>query len=81
LNTKQEKITVGGHTAVGNAKVLKRFDILVVSNIKKEDLEKRFYESAKSIEDAIGWVKEKHGNNFKSYVMPQAGLIYPCLEK
>jgi len=81
LNTKQEKITVGGHTAVGNAKVLKKFDILVVSNIKKEDLEKRFYEYAKSIEDATDWVREKHGEGFKSYVMPQAGLIYPCLEK
>lgn len=81
LNTPKEKITVGGHTAVGNAKVLKRFDILVVSNMKKEDLEKRFYEYAESIKDAIGWVKEKHGNNFKAYVMPQAGLIYPCLEK
>ena len=81
LNTKQEKIVVGGHTAVGNAKVLKRFDILVVSSIKKEDLEKRFYKYAKSIEDTINWVKDKHGTDFKSYVMPQAGLIYPCLEK
>ncbi|MFQ6003502.1 MAG: nickel-dependent lactate racemase, partial [Candidatus Zixiibacteriota bacterium] len=81
LNTKPEKIVVGGHTAVGNAKVLKKFDILVVSDIKKEDLERRFYKYAKSIEDAINWVKDKHGNDFKSYVMPQAGLIYPCLEK
>ncbi len=81
LNTKQEKIIVGGHTAVGNAKVLKKFDILVVSNIKKKDLEKRFYKYAKSIEDAINWVKDKHGDDFRSYVMPQAGLIYPCLEK
>jgi nickel-dependent lactate racemase len=81
LNTKQEKIIVGGHTAVGNAKVLKRFDVLVVSSINKEDLEKRFYKYAKSIEDAIDWAKNKHGDDFKSYVMPQAGLIYPVLEK
>lgn len=81
LNTKKEKIIVGGHTAVGNAKVLKRFDILVVSDMKKEDLEKRFYKYAKSIEDAINWVKDKHGTDFKSYVMPQAGLIYPILER
>ena len=78
LNTDPAKIVVGGHTAVGNAKVLKRFDILVVSNIKKEDLENRFYEYAGGIEEAMGWVKEKHGENFKSYIMPQAGLIYPC---
>jgi nickel-dependent lactate racemase len=81
LNTKQEKIIVGGHTAVGNAKVLKRFDILVVSSLKKEELETRFYKYAKSIEDAIDRVKKKHGHDFKSYVMPQAGLLYPVLEK
>jgi nickel-dependent lactate racemase len=80
LNTKQEKIIVGGHTAVGNAKVLKKFDVLVVSDMKKEELEKRFYKHARGIGDAINWVSSKHGDDFKSYVMPQAGLIYPCLE-
>ena len=78
LNTDPAKIVVGGHTAVGNAKVLKRFDILVVSGIPKEELEKRFYKCAQGIDQAIEWVKAKHGENFKSYIMPQAGLIYPC---
>jgi nickel-dependent lactate racemase len=80
LNTDPTKIVVGGHTAVGNAKVLKRFDIVVVSSMKKEELENRFYEYAGGIEEAIEWVKEKHGNNFRSYIMPQGGLIYPCPE-
>jgi nickel-dependent lactate racemase len=80
LATDPAKIVVGGHTAVGNAKVLKRFDILVVSSIIKEDLEKRFYKYSPGIEEAIQWVKDKHGDNFKSYVMPQGGLIYPCPE-
>jgi nickel-dependent lactate racemase len=80
LNTDPAKIVVGGHTAVGNAKVLKRFDILVVSSIPKEELESRFYEYAPGIEEAIEWVKDKHGENFRSYVMPQGGLIYPCPE-
>ena len=80
LNTDPAKIVVGGHTAVGNAKVLKRFDILVVSSIPKEDLGKRFYKYAQGIDQAIEWVKNKHGENFKSYVMPQAGLIYPFQE-
>ena len=78
LNTDPAKIVVGGHTAVGNAKVLKRFDILVVSSIQKEKLEKRFYKYAVGIDQAIDWVKNKHGENFRSYVMPQGGLIYPC---
>jgi len=78
LSTEQSKIVVGGHTAVGNAKVLKRFDILVVSKIPKEELETRFYEHADGIDQAMQWVKDKHGDDFRAYVMPQGGLIYPC---
>ena len=80
LNTDPATIVVGGHTAVGNAKVLKRFDILVVSKIPKEELESRFYEHAQGIDQATKWVKDKHGDDFRSYVMPQGGLIYPCSE-
>jgi nickel-dependent lactate racemase len=78
LNTDPAKIVVGGHTAVGNAKVLKRFDAVVVSSMKREELEKRFYKYSEGIEEALEWVRKKHGENFKSYIMPQAGLIYPC---
>jgi nickel-dependent lactate racemase len=81
LSTDPAKIVVGGHTAVGNAKVLKKFDILVVSKISKVELESRFYEHAEGIDQAKEWVKEKHGEDFKSYVMPQGGLIYPCPEE
>jgi nickel-dependent lactate racemase len=81
LNTDPAKIVVGGHTAVGNAKLLKRFDILVFSSMKRQELESRFYKYAESIDQAIRWVKDKHGDNFRSYVMPQGGLIYPCPEE
>ena len=81
LNTDPKDITVGGHTAVGNAKVLKRFKILVVSKIKKQDLESRFYKHARSLDEAVNLVKDWHGENYRTYVMPQAGLIYPCYQK
>ena len=80
LKTDPAKIVVGGHTAVGNAKVLKISNILVVSSIPKEELEMRFYEHAEGIDQAVEWVRKKHGEDFRSYVMPQAGLIYPCPE-
>ncbi|MGB2981624.1 MAG: nickel-dependent lactate racemase, partial [Candidatus Zixiibacteriota bacterium] len=80
LKADPAKIVVGGHTAVGNAKVLKKFNILVVSSIPREQLEMRFYEHAEGINQAIEWVKKEHGEDFRSYVMPQGGLIYPCPE-
>jgi nickel-dependent lactate racemase len=81
LNTDSKKITVGGHTAVGNAKVLKRFKILVVSKIEKEVLEKRFYHYAPNLEQALNLIREWHGENYTAYVMPQAGLIYPYYKR
>jgi nickel-dependent lactate racemase len=81
LNTDEKDITVGGHTAVINAKILKNYNVLVVSQMDKDTLEQRFFGYAESLDDAIQKIKSKHGENFLSYVLPQAGLIYPCLER
>lgn len=80
LSTPEKDITVGGHTAVINSKNLKEFDILVVSEMDKETLEQRFFGYAESLDDTVKKIKAKHGEDFKSYVLPQAGLIYPVLK-
>jgi nickel-dependent lactate racemase len=81
LNTPEKDIVVGGHTAVINSRILKEFNVLVVSKMEKDTLEQRFFGYAESLDDAIEKIKAKHGEDFKSYVLPQAGLIYPCLRK
>jgi nickel-dependent lactate racemase len=81
LNTPEKDIVVGGHTAVVNSRTLKDYDVLVVSKMDKNTLEQRFFGYAESLDDAIEKIKAKYGENFKSYVMPQGGLIYPCLRK
>jgi len=81
LATLEKDITVGGHTAVINSKNLKEFEVLVVSDMDKDTLEQRFFGYAESLDDAVEKIKDKHGVDFKAYVLPQAGLIYPCLEK
>jgi hypothetical protein len=48
--------------------------------MNKDFLEQRFFKYAESLEDALDKIKSKHGDDFKAYVMPQGGLIYPCLE-
>ncbi|MCJ7459344.1 MAG: nickel-dependent lactate racemase [candidate division Zixibacteria bacterium] len=80
LSTKEKDIVVGGHTAVINSKILKRNDVYVISSMKKDFLEQRFFKYAESLEDALDKIKSKHGDDFKTYIMPQGGLIYPCLE-
>lgn len=80
LSTPEKDTTVGGHTAVINSKNLKEFDVLVVSEMDKETLEQRFFGYAESLDDTVKKIKAKHGEDFKSYVLPQAGLIYPVLK-
>jgi len=81
LNTKEKDIVVGGHTAVINSKILKRNEVYVISSMKKDFLEDRFFKYAESLEDALDKIKAKHGEDFKAYLMPQGGLIYPCLKQ
>lgn len=81
LNTKEKDIVVGGHTAVVNSRILKDYDVYVISSMKKDFLEQRFFRYAESLEDALNKIMAKQGNDFKAYVMPQGGLIYPCLDK
>jgi nickel-dependent lactate racemase len=78
LNMDANKRELGWHTAALCARILKKCDILVVSEIPKQDLEKRFHKHAEDLDQAIEWVKAKHGENFRSYVMPKAAWIYPC---
>lgn len=79
LNTREKDIVVGGHTAVINSKTLKNYQVYVISSMKKDFLEKRHFGFAENLEDALGKIRAKHGEDFKAYVMPQGGLIYPCM--
>ena len=81
LNTPEKDIVVGGHTAVVNSRILKNYDVYVISSMKKDFLEQRFFKYTENLEEALDKIRAKHGNDFKAYVMPQGGLIYPCLEK
>jgi hypothetical protein len=74
LNTDPAKIVVGGHTAVGNAKVLKKFDILAVSNIQKDELEKRFYEYAESIEQYFRENPPRNTNEARDAIEKLTGI-------
>ncbi|GAB4299364.1 MAG: nickel-dependent lactate racemase [Myxococcota bacterium] len=76
----EEKIIVGGHTAVNTAKLLMTWDFYIISEINKEELERSHFKHANSIEEAIAIVRKKHGDNFKAYIVPNGGFIYPLLK-
>lgn len=72
---------LGGHKAYAIAKVAKEMDIILLSSLGKRLTKKLFMIPVENIQQAIALVKEKHGNNFQSYVIPNGSIVLPQIEK
>ena len=59
----------------------KNFIITGESDLSKAHVEIVGDEETNITVESEDKIKAKYGDDFKSYVMPQGGLIYPCLEK
>jgi len=75
-----KQFVLGGHKAFAIAQVLKEKDVILVSDMSREDTEKMFFRYAASLDEALQMVRDKHGENFLSYLMPQASLVLPQVE-
>lgn len=73
----EEGFKLGGHKAFAIAQVLKEKEVILISDLGKEITEKMFMRYAKDLDEALIYVKEKHGEDFKAYLMPQAGMVLP----
>ncbi|OGS28207.1 MAG: hypothetical protein A2297_01860 [Elusimicrobia bacterium RIFOXYB2_FULL_48_7] len=79
---KQEcEIEVEGHRAYLTAKILKDIEIIVISSIKQETIEKMKYTWKENIAEALEYVAKKHGGDFKAYVIPNGSSILPRIKK
>ena len=71
---------LGGHKAYSLAKVSKNKEIVLVSGLDDDIVRKMFLTPAKDLEQALQYVRAKHGPDHKCIVMPKAGTIVPLLE-
>ena len=62
----QKCFVLGGHKAYAIAKVAKDVEIILVSSLNKELVQKMFMVPADGITEALTMVQKKHGPNFKS---------------
>ena len=72
---------LGGHKAYAIAKVAKEVDLILLSSLNKELTKKLFMEPAEDIEQAIKLIREKHGDGFRSYIIPSGSTILPQIKK
>lgn len=72
---------LGGHKAYAIAKVAKEVDLILLSSLNKELTKKLFMGPAEDIEQAIKLIREKHGDGFKSYIIPSGSTILPQIRR
>ncbi|HCJ67814.1 MAG TPA: nickel-dependent lactate racemase, partial [Elusimicrobia bacterium] len=80
LHKKEEDIEVEGHRAYLTAKILKKCEVIVVSSLAKELVEEMHFSYKKDINEILSYLRKKHGNNFKTYIIPNGAAILPIVK-
>lgn len=76
----KKRFVLGGHKAYAIAKVAKEVEIILISSLSEEKVKKLFIKPMKDIDSAIGYVRKKYGNDFKSYIIPSGNIVVPSME-
>lgn len=64
---------LGGHKAFAICRILEKADIIMISALPPAEIEELYVRPAPSIEQALQWVEEKHGNRGMTIlIMPEA---------
>jgi len=80
LHKNEEDIEVEGHRAYLTAKILKKCEVIVISSLAKELVEEMHFTYKKDLNDALSYLKKKHGDNFKAYIIPNGAAILPIVK-
>ncbi|MHB1125951.1 MAG: nickel-dependent malate racemase, LarAH6 family [Bacillota bacterium] len=73
------EFVLGGHKAFAIAKVIAEKQVILVSDLSREDTEELFFTYAASLPEALEYVAKKHGPDYKALIMPEAGMVLPML--
>jgi len=79
INRLKKKFVLGGHKAYSVARVAKEVDILLISDLPPNKVRKLFCIPMENIIRALDFVKEKHGEDFKAYILPLGNTVVPQL--
>ncbi|PUU94454.1 MULTISPECIES: nickel-dependent lactate racemase [Halanaerobium] len=76
----KEKFLIGGHKAFAISKVAAEKEIILISSLIKERTENIFASKMENIQEAVDFLKEKHGADYSVYIMPQGSLTVPVVK-
>ena len=75
----KKRFVLGGHKAYAIARVAKEVEIILISSLCEEKAKKLFMKPTEDIDSAIDSVRKKHGDNFKSYILPSGNTVVPII--
>ncbi len=73
----QKDIQIGGHRAFATGRLLKKADILVVSSMDPELVRSVHFTPVESIEKALEFIKNKEGEEYSCYIVPNGAMFFP----
>ncbi|MBS3767679.1 MAG: nickel-dependent lactate racemase [Candidatus Cloacimonetes bacterium] len=76
FDVKQSEIQIGGHRAFATGRLLQKADILVMSEMSDELVKDIHFEPISSFGQAFDFIKEKHGEDYKSYIVPGGSSLF-----
>lgn len=76
----ENKIEVGGHRAFVTAKILKNYNVYVLSDLDSDGLSKLHCTKISTLEDGITIMKKNYGPEFRAYVIPDGGSVLPTVD-
>lgn len=75
LTMPPEEITVGGHRAVATAQILKKAEVIFITELEKNYIESLHFSWQKEWDECLVYLKQKHGNAFKAAVIPNGNFF------
>ena len=77
----KKNIQIGGHRAFATARLLKEADILVISSMDPKLVRSVHFTPVGSIEDGLEFIKEKEGEEYSCYIVPNGAMFFPFNKK
>jgi len=79
LSMTEDEITSEAHRAYASARVMAQCQVIVVSDMDPELLGRMKFRGYRSLDEAMAYIREKHGPDYECYVVPQgyATMLVP----
>jgi nickel-dependent lactate racemase len=73
----KEKFVIGGHKAFAISKVVKDKEVILISDLSREETEKMFIKKMPELQDAVDYVEDKYNGEYSCIILPQGSLTVP----